>query len=241
MECVVWSAKLQGVGGDEVPESAMKAFIAWVKEDRGSYVGDRGHTRGAAIKVQGADEDEEDKDQPKESPKDKDEGKDQAKDEPKEKAKDKAQRKDKAQTTRAAMSQQLLHSKSQQSEQSQEVVDIRAMDDEVVQRCKVALSQQMSVTLRDCVPSEVAKATSDASKSKAETLIGRLTKHLETERTGRANAEAWLDNERKRVKELEVQNESIKKQLVESNTKTAEAKQEAKQLLAVMAGNYKEA
>ena len=31
---------------------------------------------------------------------------------------------------------------------------------------------------------------SDASKSKAETLIGRLTKQLETERTGRANAEA---------------------------------------------------
>ena len=33
----------------------------------------------------------------------------------------------------------------------------------------------------------------------------------------------------------------MKKQLVESNTKTAEAKEQAEQLLAVMAGNYKEA
>ena len=121
------------------------------------------------------------------------------------------------------------------------MVDARAMADEVVQRCKDSLTRQMSVTLRDCVPSAVAKAMSDASKSKAETLIGRLTKHLETERTGRANAEAQLDNERKRVKELELENESMKKQLVESNTKTVEAKQQVEQLLAVMAGNYKKA
>ena len=92
------------------------------------------------------------------------------------------------------------------------------------------------MTLRDCVPSAVAKAMSDTSKSKAETLIGRLTKQLETERTGRTKAEAQLENERKRVRELELENESMK-QLVESNTKTAEAKQQAEQLLAVMAGN----
>ena len=113
------------------------------------------------------------------------------------------------------------------------------MIDEVVQRCKDSLTQQMSVTLRDCVPSAITKAMSDASKSKAETLIGRLAKHLETQRTGRADAEAQLDNERKRVRELELENETMKKQLVESNTKTAEAKQQADQLLAVMAGNYK--
>ena len=82
---------------------------------------------------------------------------------------------------------------------------------------------------------------SGATKSKAETLISRLTKQLETERTGRANAEAQLNNERKRVKELEPENESMKQQLVESNTKTAEAKQKAEQPLAVMAGNYKKA
>ena len=85
----------------------------------------------------------------------------------------------------------------------------------------------MSVTLRDCVPSDVAKAMCDASKSKAETLICRLTKQLETEGTGRANPKAHLDNERKRIRELELENESIKKQLVESNSKTAEAKQQA--------------
>ena len=67
----------------------------------------------------------------------------------------------------------------------------------------------------------------DASKSKAETLIGRLTKQLKTECTGRANAEAQLDNERKRVRELELENESMKKQLVESRSKTVEAKQHA--------------
>ena len=121
------------------------------------------------------------------------------------------------------------------------MVDPRAMADEVVQRCKDYLTQQMSVTLRDCVPSAVAKAMSDASKSKSETLIGRLTKQLETERVGRATAEAQLDNERKPVRELELENESMKKQLVESNTKTAEAKQQAEQLLAVMAGTYKKA
>ena len=82
---------------------------------------------------------------------------------------------------------------------------------------------------------------SDASKSKAHTLIGRLTKQLETERTGRANAEAQLVNERKRVRELELENEGMKKQLVESNTTTAEAKQQVEQLLAVTAGNSKKA
>ena len=122
------------------------------------------------------------------------------------------------------------------------MVDVRAMGDQVVQRCKDSVTQQMSVTVRDSVPSAVAKAMSDASKSKAETLIGQLTKWFETERTGRANAEAHLDNERKQVKELEMENESIKKELVESNTNTAKAKPHAEQLLAllvVMAGNYK--
>ena len=99
----------------------------------------------------------------------------------------------------------------------------------------------MSVTLRGCVPSAVAKAMTDAFKSKAEILIRRLTKHLETERTSRATFEAQLDNKRKRAKELELENESIKKQPVESNTKTAEAKQQPEQLLAMMAGSYKKA
>ena len=134
---------LQGVGVDAVPESVMKVFAAWVNERKESYVGGRGHTRGAAIEVEGHDDD--------------------------------------------------------------------------------------------------AEAMCYASKSKAETLIGRVTKQLETQRTGRANAEAQLNNERKRVRELELQNESIKKQLVERNTKTAEAKQHAEQLLAVMAGNCKNA
>ena len=89
------------------------------------------------------------------------------------------------------------------------MVNTRAMADEVVQRCEDSLTQQMSSTLRDCVPSAVAKAMFDASKSKAETLIGRLTKQLVTERTRRANAEAQLDNERKRVRELELENESM--------------------------------
>ena len=121
------------------------------------------------------------------------------------------------------------------------MVDVRAMAHEVVQWCKDSLTQHMSVTLRDCVPAAVPKAMSYPSKSKAETLIGRLTRHLETERTGRANAEAQLDNERKRVRELELDNESMKKQPVESNTKTVEAKQQAEQLLAVMGGNCKRA
>ena len=98
------------------------------------------------------------------------------------------------------------------------MVDARAMAEEVVQRCKDSLTRQMSLTLRDRVPSAVSKAMSHASKSKAETLIGRLTKQLQTERTGRANAEAQLDNERKRVRDLELENESMKKHLVESNT-----------------------
>ena len=87
----------------------------------------------------------------------------------------------------------------------------------------------------------VAKAMSGASKSKAETLIGLPTKQLETERTGRANAKAQLDNERKQVRALELENESMKKQPVESNTKIAEAKQQAEQPLAVRAGNCKKA
>ena len=115
------------------------------------------------------------------------------------------------------------------------------MADKVVQRCKDSVTQQMSVTLRDCFPSAVAQAMSNASNSKAETLIGQPTKQLETERTGQASAEAQLDNERKRVRELELENESIKKQLADSNTKTVEAKQQAEQPLAVMAGNYKKA
>ena len=87
----------------------------------------------------------------------------------------------------------------------------------------------MSVTLRDCVSAEVAKAMSDASESRAETLIGRLTKQLETDHTGWAKAKAHLHNERKRARKLELENESIKKELVESNTKTVEAKQQAAQ------------
>ena len=101
------------------------------------------------------------------------------------------------------------------------MVDVRAMANEVVQRCKDSLMQHMSVTLRNCIPSAVAKAMSDTSKSKGQTLIGRVTKQLDTERTERANAEAQLDNERKRVKELELEKESMKEQLVENNTKTA--------------------
>ena len=100
---------LQGVGGDEVPEFVMERFAIWVNERKESYVGGRGHTRGAAIEVEG-DDDAEDKGQPKN--KDKDKGKDKAKDKPKEKGKDQGQRKDKdkdqdkAQTTRAAQSSQ---------------------------------------------------------------------------------------------------------------------------------------
>ena len=63
----------------------MKAFAAWLNERKENYVGGRGHTRSAALEVEGDDEDEEDKDQPKANPKDKDKGKDKAKDEPKEK------------------------------------------------------------------------------------------------------------------------------------------------------------
>ena len=121
------------------------------------------------------------------------------------------------------------------------MVDVPVMADDVVPRCKDSLAQQKSVTLRHCVPSAVAKAMSDASKSKAGTLIGRLSKQLETERTGWANAEAQLDNERKRVSDWELENESMKKQLLEGNTKSGEAKQQAEKLLSVMAGNYKNA
>ena len=97
------------------------------------------------------------------------------------------------------------------------------------------------MTLRDCVPWAVATAIFNASKSNAETWIGRLTKQLEAEHTGRGNEDAQLGNERKWVRESELENESIKNQLVESDTKTAQAKQQAEQLLAVMAGNYNKA
>ena len=96
---------LQGVGGHEVPGSVMKVITAWVNELEENYVGGQGHTRGAAIRVEG-DDDAEVKEQPKD--KDKDKGKDKAKDKLKEKGKDKVQRKDKdkdkdkAQTTRAS-------------------------------------------------------------------------------------------------------------------------------------------
>ena len=59
----------------------MKVFPAWVNERKESYVGGGGHTRGAAIEVEGDDDDAEDKEQPKD--KDKYKGKDKAKDEPK--------------------------------------------------------------------------------------------------------------------------------------------------------------
>ena len=173
---------------------------------------------GTAIEVEGDDEVEEDKEQPRD--KDKNKGKDKAKNEAKQKGKDKGQRKDKdkdkAQTTWG----------SQPSQSA----------DEVVQRCKDSLTQQMSLTRRDCISSALAKAMFDASKSKAQTLIGRLTKQLETERTGRANAQAQFDKEQKRVRQLDLENESMKKQLLESNTKSAEAKQHAEQLLAGMWG-----
>ena len=99
---------LQGVGGDEVPESFMKVFAAWVNERKESYVGGRWHARGTAYEVEGDDDDAEDKEQLKDKHKDK--GKDKDKDEPKEKGKDKGQRKDKDKdedkdkTTRASQS-----------------------------------------------------------------------------------------------------------------------------------------
>ena len=83
---MVLSTGVQGVGGDEVPESVMKVFAAWMNKRKESYVGGRGYTRGPAIEVEG-DDDVEDKEQPK--VKDKDKGKDKAKDELEEKGKDK--------------------------------------------------------------------------------------------------------------------------------------------------------
>ena len=88
------------------------------------------------------------------------------------------------------------------------------------------------MTLRDCVPSVMANAMTDVSKSKADD-DGRVQEqgrdvgwpaHKAAERTGWATAEAELDNAWKRLRELEVENESIKKQLVESSTKDAKAK-----------------
>ena len=81
---------LQGVGGDEfseVSEFVMTVFAARMNKRRQSYVGGRGHTRGAAIEVEGDDDDAEYKEQPKDKGKDK--GKDKAKEEPKEKGVDK--------------------------------------------------------------------------------------------------------------------------------------------------------
>ena len=50
-----------------------------------------------------------------------------------------------------------------------------------------------------------------------------------------------MDNEWTQVTQLELGNHSIKKQLVESDTKTTERKQKVEQLLAMMPGNYKKA
>ena len=157
------------------PSSSMKLFPASVKVRTDKEVGGREHTRGAAIKVEEGDDDKEEKDQPKEKPEDKEKGNDKAKDEPKEKAKDNGQRKEKLQTTMAPPSQKSSQSPIQQLEQSMQPrqgIDVRAMADEVVHGCKDAPTQQMSVTLRDCVPSVLAKVMSEVSKSKAETLIG---------------------------------------------------------------------
>ena len=73
----------------------------------------------------------------------------------------------------------------------------------MVQRCKEADLALMSVTLTDCVLSAVAKAMFDACKTKCRDNGYLLTKHLETERTGRKNTDAQSDNLRKRVRELE--------------------------------------
>ena len=62
---------LQGVGGDEVPESVMKAYTAWVTARKGSYVGGREHTRGVAVEVEGHNKEEEEKDKPKDKPREK--------------------------------------------------------------------------------------------------------------------------------------------------------------------------
>ena len=51
---------LQVVGGDEVPQSVMKVFAALVNERKKSYVGGRWHTTGAAIEVEGDNDDAED-------------------------------------------------------------------------------------------------------------------------------------------------------------------------------------
>ena len=91
------------------------------------------------------------------------------------------------------------------------VVDIHAMADDLVQQSKDALPQQMIVPLRECHPSAVAKAMSGASKSKEETLMGRLTKQLETKHTTGSRAETQLDDESQRDGEIELDNEKIKR------------------------------
>ena len=57
----------------------MMAFVAWVIEHKGSYVGGRGHTRCVAIQVKGDNKDEEQNDEPKDWPKDKEKGNGKAK------------------------------------------------------------------------------------------------------------------------------------------------------------------
>ena len=107
----------------------------------------------------------------------------------KDKGKDKRQHKDrdkdKAQTTQAS---QPSESQSQQSKQSQQMVDVRAMAGE-------AALQGLPEPADGCDPKRLrpmaaAKAMSDASKSKSATMIGWLTKQLETERTGCVTTEA---------------------------------------------------
>ena len=46
------------------------------------------------------------------------------------------------------------------------MVDARAMANEVLERCKDSLTQHMSVTLRDCVPSAVAKVMSELPRAR---------------------------------------------------------------------------
>ena len=57
----------------------MTAFVAWVIQHKGSYVGGRGHTRCVAIEVKGDSKDEEENDEPKDWPKDKEKGNGKAK------------------------------------------------------------------------------------------------------------------------------------------------------------------
>ena len=99
---------LQVVGGDEVPESVMTRFAAWVNERKDNYVGGRGHTRGTAIEVKGDDDDAEDKEQPKD--KDKDKGEDKARTSQRRKARTKASARTRTRTrTRPKQPRHLSH------------------------------------------------------------------------------------------------------------------------------------